>query len=308
MKLFKSITNCYNKMSVFGKILLFVVLLLIVVSLFKKVFGREIEGFTDETRFLFKNGDAIYDDFYASVYDFLVFNQLKNDYEVGVIINSAFANEQSVIADIGCGTGHHVNELTNRLSNDLSIVGIDRSPAMIQKAKELYPNLQFKLGNALEESLFQPSSLTHILCLYFTIYDIQEKYFFFKNCMQWLMPGGYFIVHLVDKTNLSSPIINPMHPLYVVQQNGTMKTKAQWDDFSYNMTSNIDNTSNVSTLEETFKFSNGRVRKQDHTLYIEDVSTIVNLAQDAGFLLHAKIDMNDISYPNQYLYIFVKPN
>ena len=38
------------------------------------------EGFIQEKEFLFKKGPDIYDEFYASIYDHLVFNDVKNDY------------------------------------------------------------------------------------------------------------------------------------------------------------------------------------------------------------------------------------
>ena len=34
---------------------------------------------------------------------------------------------------------------------------------------------------------------------------------------------------------------------------------------------------------------------------------IVNMAQDAGFIIQGKIDLLDCAYENQYLYILVKP-
>jgi hypothetical protein len=41
---------------------------------------------------------------------------------------------------------------------------------------------------------------------------------------------------------------------------------------------------------------------------MEDTSTIVNMAQDCGFILQGKIDMVKCAYENQYIYIFVKPS
>ena len=46
----------------------------------------------------------IYDEFYANVYDDLIFNQIKNDYEVGEIINKTTPDTESLILDIGSGT------------------------------------------------------------------------------------------------------------------------------------------------------------------------------------------------------------
>jgi ubiquinone/menaquinone biosynthesis C-methylase UbiE len=318
MKLTKSITNCYNKLSNFGKILIFIALLLIIIVFFKS-FNSNKEGMTNgllrETdivdKFLFKEGEAIYDDFYANVYDYLVFNEIKNDYEIGVIINLTKPNEKSVIADIGCGTGHHVNDLA---TNNLNIIGVDISPSMIKKAKENYPYIahNFNLGNVLENFLFKDNSLTHILCLYFTIYYIKDKMKFLYNSMNWLMPGGYLIIHLVDRYKFD-PILPPGNPLYIVSPQKYAKerittTKVTFNDFVYNADFKLNDSNDIAVFNEKFKFKNGNVRKHEQKLYMEDLPSIVNMAQDAGFLLHAKIDMVKCAYEYQYLYVFIKPS
>ncbi len=305
----KSLKNCYNKMSVFGKMLLFIALLLAIVIFFKTLQPVK-EGLVDSNKFLFKQGNAVYDDFYADIYDYLVFNQLKNDYEVGTIINNTNPSQKNVIADIGCGTGHHVKKLDN---SNVQIMGIDVSPSMINKAKENYPNIasKFKVGDGLDGFLFQDTSLTHILCLYFTIYYMKDKMRFFNNCMNWLLPGGFLIIHLVDKHKFD-PILPPGNPLYVVSPQKYAKerittTKVTFNDFIYNSNFKLEGD-DIAIFDEKFKFNDGRVRKQEQRLYMEDLSTIVNMAQDAGLLLHAKVDMVKCAYENQYLYIFTKPS
>jgi SAM-dependent methyltransferase len=295
-------------MSNFGKILLFIALLLAVVILFKSFMPMK-EGMSTETdKFLFKQGDAVYDDFYANIYDYLVFNQIKNDYEVGIIVNSTSPNEKSVIADIGCGTGQQVSDLN---SKNLEVIGIDISPSMIKKAKENFPDIasQFRVGNGLDGYLFKDNSLTHILCLYFTIYYMKDKMSFFYNCMNWLMPGGYLIVHLVDKYKFD-PILPPGNPLYIVSpqkyaKERITKTKITFNDFVYDSNFKLEDN-DIATFNEKFKFNNGNIRKQEQQLYMEDLTTIVNMAQDAGFIIHAKIDMVKCAYEHQYLYVFIK--
>ena len=70
----------------------------------------------------------------------------------------------------------------------------------------------------------------------------------------------------------------------------------------------LNDSNDIAIFDEKFKFNNGNVRKQEQKLYMEDLPTIVNMAQDAGFLLHAKIDMVKCAYEYQYLYIFIKPS
>jgi SAM-dependent methyltransferase len=305
MKILKSITNFYNKLSPFGKILIFLSIILSLVIMFKS----SKEGMIDNTKILIKNGDAVYDDFYANIYDYLVFSSVKNDYEIGTIINSTNPTEASVIADIGCGTGHHVDKIK---SKNLKIIGIDKSPDMIGVAKEKFPDSNFKVGDALDNGLFKTDSLTHVLCLYFTIYYIKDKRHFFDNAMTWLMPGGYLIVHLVERETFD-PILPPGNPLYIVSPQKYAKeritdTKITFEDFVYTSKFNLDKDKDIATFDEKFKYNNGKLRKQQQVLYMEDTSSIVNMAQDVGFILQSKIDMIKCGYESQYLYVFVKPS
>jgi SAM-dependent methyltransferase len=279
----KSITNLYGKLSSFGKILLFVSLLLIIVVFFKYVNSKnpnKIEGFQQEQEFLFKKGNDIYDDFYADIYDFLVFNEIKNDYEVGMIINQNTPNTKSVILDVGCGTGHHVGKMAQ--NNNLEVIGIDISPSMIKKAKENYPKLNFQVTDVLNRDAFHNNMFTHILALYFTIYYIEDKNQFFNNAMDWLKPGGYLIVHLVDRYKFD-PILPPGNPLYIVSpqkyaKNRITQTKVNFNEFIYNSNFKLNETSDVAIFDEKFKFNNGKVRKQEHILYMNNISDItINL-------------------------------
>jgi SAM-dependent methyltransferase len=308
MKTLKTVTTFYNKLSNFGKILLFITLLLIVIVFFKSILPIK-EGMTISKDFLFKTGNDVYDDFYVNIYDYLVFSGIKNDYEVETIINNTSPRETSVIVDIGCGTGHHVSSLSEK---NLKVIGVDISPSMIQKAKENYPRLTFKLGDALNNRLFQMNSVTHILCFYFTIYYFKDKRHFFDNVMEWLMPGGYLIIHLVDRETFD-PILPPGNPLYIVSpqkyaKERITKTKVTFNDFVYSANFNLDKDNNVAIFDEKFKFNDGHTRKQEQILFMEDTSTIVNMAQDCGFILQGKIDLVKCAYENQYLYIFVKPS
>lgn len=307
----KSITNIYCKMSNFGKILIFIALLLIIIVFFKSVeipnFNKE--GFATQQKFLFKSGNEVYDDFYANIYDYLVFNNIKNTYEIGEIVNQTGADETSVILDVGCGTGHHVDLLSKQ---NLNVVGIDISPSMIAQAKQNFPGKDFSVVNALDNAQFNHNIFTHILCLYFTIYYFPDKRIFFDNCMDWLMPGGHLIVHLVDREKFD-PILPPGNPLYIVSPQKYAKerittTKVTFNDFVYNSDFKFDKATNIATFDEKFKFNNGNVRKQEQKLYMEDTQDILTIAQQCGFILQGKIDLVNCAYESQYLYILVKPS
>jgi SAM-dependent methyltransferase len=201
----------YNAMSNWGKILLFCLLFLILVVLLNTVSMRRKlkEGYEQRDneekgeKFILKEGNDIYDDFYISIYDDLFYSSMKDDYEIGQIINKTEPTSESRILDIGSGIGHHVSKLEEQ---GYHAIGLDASEAMVKKAKETFPSSEFIVGDATGALNFQFNYFTHILCMYFTIYHIKNKERFFTNVINWLMPGGYFILHLVDRDNFD-PIL-----------------------------------------------------------------------------------------------------
>jgi len=310
----KGLLKTYNKLSNFGKVLLFVALLLALIVFFKglnnRADGVNREGYEQNDQFLFKKGHKVYDDFYATIYDYLVFNNMKDDFEISQIVNKTNPTSESLILDIGSGTGHHVAKLSNK---GLNVIGLDISPAMVKEAKTKFPEAasSFKVGDALNLSEFRNNSFTHIMCMYFTIYYFKNKRQFFNNCMEWLMPGGYLILHVVDRAKFD-PILPPGNPLYVVSpqkyaKERITKTKVTFNEFVYNSNFSLDESKNIAVFEEKFKFNDGKVRKQEQMLYMEDDEEIVSQATDAGFVIQGKIDLIQCAYDHQYLYILVKP-
>jgi SAM-dependent methyltransferase len=305
----KMITKTYEKMSTWGKILLFIVLFLIVISIMNS-FRRVKEGFQQIDQFILKSGSDVYDDFYADVYDELVFNNLKDEYEVGEIVNKTSPTTESVIVDIGSGTGHHVAKLSSQ--GYKNVIGVDKSDAMVNKAKEMYPQLNFKQGDATDASILKPNTATHLLCLYFTIYYIKDKSQFFKNAMNWLMPGGYLIVHIVDR-DMFDPILPPGNPLILVSPQRYAKkrithTKITFDDMEYASDFELDARNNMALFKERFKSKeDGKVRKNEHVMYMDSEAEITAMAQNEGFILAGKVDLIKCYYEYQYLYIFQKP-
>lgn len=307
----KNLVKTYNKLSNFGKILLFVALLLILIVFFKQFSKKDSynrEGYAQNDQFLFKKGNEVYDDFYATIYDYLVFNNTKDDYEITQIISKTNPTNKSVILDVGSGTGHHVAKLADK---GFDAIGLDISPSMVKEAKTKFPTSKFKVGDAMNLPEFQNNTFTHILCMYFTIYYLRDKRMFFNNCMEWLMPGGHLVLHVVDRKNFD-PILPPGNPLYVVSpqkyaKERITKTKVTFNEFVYNSNFSLDESKDIAIFEEKFKFNDGKVRKQEQVLYMEDADEVVSLATDAGFVIEGKLNLIECAYEHQYLYILAKP-
>jgi ubiquinone/menaquinone biosynthesis C-methylase UbiE len=187
---------------------------------------------------------------------------------------------------------------------------------MVKHARELYPGLQFKVGDALDTMQFQSNAFTLITCLYFTLYYIDNKPLFFKNCYKWLMPGGFLAVHIVDPKNFD-PIMPAGDPfLYVSPQNYAKErittSVVKFNNFDYKSKFDLKSASDEdgpnAVLTETFKdHGSGNVRVNEHELYMPEPQEIIDMAKDAGFIVSAQIDMLKCQYAYQYIYIFQKP-
>ena len=303
----KKIMKFYAKSSIWTKLLLWIFVVFIIAGLMRK-YTTVKEGFIQKETFILKEGPDIFDDFYVSIYDDLVFSQVKNKFEIGEIINTTKPTEESRLLDIGTGAGHHVNLFTQE---GINAKGLDISPAMVARAKKLYPNSEFIQGDALDFMLFPDQSFTHISALYFTIYYIKDKLRFFQNCFDWLMPGGYMILHLVNR-NKFDPIVEAADPLLLVSPQKFSKKRitnslVKFKDFQYKADFDLKIDENEAIFTETFKDDNSKnVRQNLHKLYMEPQKNILSLAKEVGFILLGKIDMVSVQYEYQYIYILEK--
>jgi SAM-dependent methyltransferase len=305
----------YGAMSNWGKILFFCLLFLILVVLRRYLTQHSIEGYEQRyseqkgEKFILKEGNDIYDDFYIGIYDDLFYSTMKDDYEIGQIIHKTEPTNESRILDIGSGTGHHVSKLGEE---GYHAIGLDSSEAMVKKAKELFPSSEFVVGDATGSLDFQFNYFTHILCMYFTVYHMKNKERFFTNVINWLMPGGYFILHLVDRENFD-PILPAGQGFLIVSpqkyaKERITKTKVHFHDFIYSAEFDLNRSKNIAIFNEKFKFKNGdSVRKNQHVLYMESADDILTIAQECGFIIDGKIDLLKCGYDSQYLFILRKP-
>jgi len=307
----KTFLDSLNKSSLLAKIVFILAILLIIIMIIKAGQGNFQEGFSQTKAYILKEGDNVFDNFYANFYDILVSTEIKNDYEIGEIINKTGPDSESIIVDIGCGTGDHIAQLAK---SGFNATGIDKSVDMIKKAKEKYPETKEKyiVGDALDSMLFTPESITHMLCLYFTIYYIKDKRQFFQNCMQWLMPGGYLAIHLVNKDKFD-PILPAGDPLAIISpqryaKERIMDTYVEFDKVKYKGMFEIF-PNDLALFKEIFTTkSTGEVRENHHVFYMPEQKEILNMAKDAGFIMIAQIDLIKIGYDFQYIYILQKPN
>ena len=304
----KNIIERFYSSSRWCKLITLLTFIMIAFILYKKAPILR-EGFIQREKFILKRGADVYDRFYASLYDELIFDKVKNEYEVGEIIQNTHPTQKSLILDVGAGTGDHVALFS---AKKLHAIGIDASPAMVMAAQKKYPNETFEEGSVTNIRLFPAYTFTHITCFYFTLYYIQDKLRFFKNCYEWLQPGGYLVLHLVDR-NMFDPILGVANPLVFISPQKHAKKRittsvVKFNGFDYKGEFILNKSTNKAIFEETFKDPQGKVRKNEHIMYMPTQQHIIQLAKDTGFILEGKIDLIPVEYEYQYLYVFYKPS
>lgn len=269
--------------------------------------NNKYEGFTQLAPFILKSNNDIYDSYYAEIYDEIFKPEQRVNYEYKSIINMTEpSKEHSLFLDVGSGTGHLVNKLSEEGYN---AYGIDKSKAMTDISLKKFPNIETKCGNVENPMIYNKNSFTHITCMDFTIYQIEDKIKFLKNCYNWLMPNGYFIVHLVDKHKYD-PIVPAAKPTLLdnPQKYANQRitdSAIDFGGFKYKNTCNFKNNSVDVIITETFQDkTSSNIRQNEITLQMEEIKTLVYLIQRCGFSVKGNSKMmND---ENQYIYIFEK--
>lgn len=268
--------------------------------------GR-FEGFTQNEKFILKQNENIYDDFYAQIYDTIHLPSQHNGFELSTIVKMTEPSRQSVFLDIGSGTGYLVNELHNA---GYKAYGIDKSQSMVEESEKKYPSCQYKCGDIMDPMMFENLTFSHILCNSFTIYHFQDKTTFFRNCYHWLKPNAYLIIHLVDPDKFDN--ISPIGKINLTENPNKISNKritdsiVEFTDFQYKTSYDFNKLEkNIVRKHETFKDnSTGNIRQNEQVYYMEDVETILGIAKEWGFIVKGAVTMEEcIDDEYQYLYI-----
>ena len=289
--------------------ILYIVGLILVLNLIYKFFFPTKEGFETKKKLIIKKGENIYDEFYANTYDLVLYNKNRNDFEIDSMKTHAKLTEKSIVLDIGSGVGHHVEDI--KKSTDAKAIGIDISPAMISKAKELYPNNDYLQLDARKVSSFPEKTFTHITCFNFTIYYMQNHQQFFENCYKWLKPGGYIVLNVVDKHKFD-PVLSSTNKFNLSTSKYVEKcqhnTKLKLVDYDYKSNVEIYPNDITAVFRENFKeIKTGNNRIHELSLFMPSRKELINIAKSLGFIMLAQVDMSTCNANSQYLYVLQKP-
>jgi trans-aconitate methyltransferase len=104
------------------------------------------------------------------------------------------------VLDIGCGTGHLTNEIAERGAH---VVGIDNSPAMIESARQAYPDLTFQVADAQDFSFPEPFDAVFSNATLHWINDPEKTVKCIANALK---PGGRLVAEFGGKGNVATII------------------------------------------------------------------------------------------------------
>jgi SAM-dependent methyltransferase len=293
----------------------------------KRDLSSHVEGFEQQDKYKVYENDTIYDNFYADIYDELFIQPNKIEAEVDEIIHITGALEGSErdkknfkICDMGCGRGHHVHQLKKK--GAMSVVGCDKSDAMLQNARDLYPTCKFIKGDFMKPMLFSEEEFNVLTCFYFTVYYVQDKRAFLRNCYQWLKPEGYLILHLVDRNHFD-PVVPGGKPLFIVSPQKYAKERitnslVKFRSFQYKSDFTAPPPSkkgggggtgekNIGKfVEKITDDKTGKVRENIHTYYMPTNREMLEIAKEVGFTVTGQVDLIHVLNEYQYLYILKK--
>ena len=270
-----------------------------------------IEGFEDGKTIQFHDSAEIYDDAYASIYDSLWNSNEKTKYEEVSIHDIALDNwpiSSVRILDMCCGTGLHACWFKNL---GVEYIGVDISEPMLKKARDGCPSAKFQLGDVTQVHLFPQKSFSHCLLLGFSAYLFQNPKILSDNAYQWLQPGGYFVVHLVDPDkfdplhDLSSPFAAFSLQKYSLERQ--TDSTVYFDKFKYLGRLNKKRDEDDASYDETFSYydpdSNGGIKYRENKLSLTMPSKerMIDIFKTSGFKLVETVDLVRAGKEYQYI-------
>ncbi len=97
------------------------------------------------------------------------------------------------ILEVGCGLGYVSSKLHTELSGDVNITGMDISPTAIEKAKVLFPSLDFIVGDICSECLNVEKKYDIVLMVEILWYILEKLPQVFANIDGLLKNDGYLV-------------------------------------------------------------------------------------------------------------------
>lgn len=277
---------------------------------------KDVEGFSNpdgeepDTNITILGNDLLFDEFYAKIYDKIVDGQQRQDAEVNLTLAWAKKyrpeNKAILALDVGCGTGNQVELF--RKAGIGKAVGFDKSLAMVERGRKLFPKADLREGDAEIIGQFAAGEFNLATLYYFTYYYLRDRTVALKNIHSWLQTGGVLVIHVVNREKFD-PILETASPFlaFSIQKyakDRITRSRVAFDKFDYD--ANFTHKDALGEFTEVFTFKGGKRRKQVHSLRMPSMAQIVAEVESCGFKYKEYIDLMAIGYEYQYLFCFIR--
>lgn len=264
----------------------------------------------------------LYDSFYAAIYDQLTQGVNRTQTEVALMLHewTKRGDDKATfqVLDAGCGTG--IATVSFAKLGVKKVVGLDKSEAMLLQAKDhtlpatTLTNEQKGVISWRKQDLMTPGAceggeFTHAFLLYFTVYYFNDKETLFRNLFFWVKPGGHLVVHVVNKHKFE-PVLDSAAGLIGLSLQKYSDTRIKKSEVEFNKmkyTGEFDLQDPRAEFRETFRFKDGKVRRQRHDFKMEDMNEIVGMAKVAGWDYVGYTDLAPIGFDHAHHLHFKHP-
>lgn len=289
-------------------------------GLIKEGFTTAPESDAAKSKYEWLGNDDLFDDFYASVFTKLTQNENLVQAEAAMCMEQftkTTPKDQLMILDAGCGIG--VGTAAFKKLGAGTVTGIDKSPAMIRYARNTtlpsttltdtqQQDVEFRQMDLMGPGAAAAAEFTDAVLLYFTVYYFRDLDTLFRNLALWVKPGGHLIIEAVNKYKFE-PVLDSSNPWIgfspqKYSKERLTKSKVVFDKFDYEAEFELEDPK--AEFRETFRFKDGSVRRQKHSLLMPSITDIVKKAQNNGWTYKSYVDLMPISFSYGYLLVFTR--
>jgi len=287
---------------------------------FKEGFTSQQDSDANQSKYEWLSNDDLFDDFYASVFTKLTKNENLIQAETAICLEEfgrTTPKDQLIVLDAGCGIG--IGTAAFKKLGAGTVVGIDKSPAMIRYAKGTTlpsttlkdtekQDIEFRQFDLMGPGAAGAAEFTDAALLYFTIYYFRDLDNLFRNLSLWVKPGGHLAIEAVNKYKFE-PVLDSCNPWvgfspqkYAKER--LTKSKVVFDKFDYEAEFDLEDPR--AEFRETFRFKDGSVRRQKHSLTMPSIEEIVKKANTNGWTYTKYVDLMPLSFSYGYLLFFTR--
>ncbi len=244
-------------------------------------------------------GEEVYDDFYARLYPSIMGDKQRIKFELSQLYAPACQGVNTWL-DLGCGVGWHTGSLC---AAETECIGIDRSAAMIEHAKNNYPKCTF-IQHDLDDGLGALPDADGLFCFNFTIYMMRDPRQFLKNCYNKLPPNGILVLHLVEPDEFD-PRLEAS-----VNVDDAERSIVRFSAFTYKSRFVKDRgDEDAAYVESIVPRKEGiAARRLEHLLTMPSKKQMIDSALQTGFILEEEVGIEPASYEHNYIVTFKRPS